>query len=56
MMHLVLWYGYENVPEKYGLANEFISYDEAKQEGLHNFNEKQKRNRSITIHKEYYHS
>jgi hypothetical protein len=35
--HLVLWYGFENVPEKYGFVDKFKTYEEAKNEGLHIF-------------------
>ena len=37
MEHLVLWYGFENVSEKYGFVDEFKTYEEAKNEGLHVF-------------------
>ena len=37
MKHLVLWYGYENVSERYGFVDEFKCYEEGKKEGLHLF-------------------
>ena len=32
MEHLVLWYGFENISEKYGFVDEFKTYEEAKNE------------------------
>jgi len=34
MKHLVLWYGFEDLTEKYGFVDEFKSFDNGKKEGL----------------------